>query len=225
MRIIPSLRKLALAALFVSPCIGEAALVINNITPSTQNFAASLSGPTAEIFFSPFEDRQFAFSFTTGPDTVTVTDFTFSISLGDVILSPIQITLSTGTVVPGGTGGITLGTVAPLSPTPVGQLLTVTPTSTVTLTPSTNYWIHLTVPSGGGIYSVNNSNNPILAPGWSLGNSWYYEPDFGGSWTEITSGPKARVNLNVESVPEPTTVVLGAVSGLLLCTRRRRFTA
>ena len=142
-----------------------------------------------------------------------------------IFFSPIQVTLSTGTVVPGGTGGLTLGTVAPLSPTPVGQLLTVTPTSTVTLTPSTNYWIHLTVPSGGGIYSVNNSNNPILAPGWSLGNSWYYEPDFGGSWTEITSGPQARVNLNVQSVPEPTTIVLGAVSGLLLCTRRRRFTA
>lgn len=221
MKLIHSIRNVAVAAFLITPAFSDAALVINNLVPGTQGFAASLSGPTAGDFFAPFENRQFAFSFTTGLDTVTVTDFTFSINMGDAFLSPIQVTLSTGTVVPGGTGSMTLGSVAPLAPTPIGQLLTITPASTITLQPSTEYWAHLTVPTGSAIYAVNNSNAPILASGWALGNSWYYDPDFGGSWTEITSGPQARVSLNVQTVPEPTTAMLGCLGALLVCRRRR----
>lgn len=216
------IRNLIAAAAILVPTFSHAALVINNLAAGTQGFAASMSGPTAEFFpGAPFDNRQVAFSFTTGAEMVTLTNLTFALNVGDPSITPIEITLSTGSVVPGGTGLLSLGTVAPLSDTPISQVLTLTPSSTVTLNPSTEYWLHFTVPAGGGIYTLNNGNAPTLAPGWALGNSWYYEPDFGGAWTEVTSGVKARVNMNVESVPEPTTAMLGA-TGLLFLLRRRR---
>lgn len=216
----------ATAAFVFAPAISHATIVISNLTPGTQSFAASLSGPTAEffpgtLFSSPFDNREIAFTFTTGLDAVTLTSLSFSVNVGDPAISPIHFSLSTGSGVPGGTGALSLGSVAPLSDTPVGQTLTLTPSTTVTLNASTEYWLHVTVPTGGGIYSFNNTNTPAFAPGWSLGNTWYYEPDFGGSWTEITSGVKARISMDVAPVPEPTSAMLASVGAFLLLRRRR----
>jgi hypothetical protein len=213
---------IATAAVVFAPALSHATIVINNLAMGTQSFGASLSGPTAEFFpGSPFDNREIAFTFTTGADVVTLTSLTFSVNVGAPSISPIEFTLSTGSAVPGGTGALSLGSVAPLSDTPVGQTLTLTPSSTVTLNAATEYWLHVTVPAGGGIYAFNNTNTPTFAPGWSLGNTWYYEPDFGGGWTEVTSGPKARISMNVATVPEPTTAVLGSMGALLLLRRRR----
>ena len=151
------IRNLIIAASILAPAFSHGTIVINNLTGGSQGFAASVSGPTAEFFpGAPFENRQVAFSFTTGPDIVTLTSLSFAVNVNDAPLTPIEITLSTGSVVPGGTGLLSLGTVAPLSPTPVGQLLSITPAATVTLNASTQYWLHFTVPTGGGIYTVNN---------------------------------------------------------------------
>ena len=68
----------------------------------------------------------------------------------------------------------------------------------------------------------DNGNAPVIEPGWTLGNTWYFAPDFGGSWTEVTSGPQARVELTVEAVPEPSTPLLGLVAAGMVLRRRRR---
>jgi hypothetical protein len=196
----------------------SAAVVINNLAPATQGFAASLSGPTAGFgIFGPFEDREIAFSFMTGPDPAIIQSLSISINLGDAFLSPIQADISTGPPVNGGQIPVTLGTAVPAAPTPTTQVITITAGSACTLDPSSIYWIHLTVPSGSAINAMNNSNAPVLAPGWSLGNTWARDPDFGGSWNEISSGPQARIALEVEMVPEPGSVTLVALGmGLLL---------
>lgn len=216
------LRALAVS-LLLGPVCPAATVVIDNLGAGTQGFAASLSGPNASFgFFGTFEDRQMAFSFVSGPAPVELTRLRFSINIGDVAVDPIQATLSTGGPVPGGINPITIGSAAPAAPTPVGQLLTIVPAAPIQLTANTSYWIHFTVPTGTAIYTINNSNAPVIEPGWSLGNTWYYAPDFGGSWTEVTSGPQARVELTVEAVPEPSSTVLGLVAGGLALRRRRR---
>jgi hypothetical protein len=163
-----------------------------------------------------------AFSFVSGPDSVYLTQLRFSISIGDVAIDPIQATLSTGGSVPGGINPITIGSAAPAAPTPIGQLLTIVPTAPIQLAANTSYWIHFTVPTGTAIYTINNNNAPVVDPGWTLGNTWYYEPDFGGNWSEVTSGPQARVELTVEAVPEASSLLLGLVATGLVLRRRRR---
>lgn len=217
-----TLSAIAISLLLGSVC-PAATVVISNLSGGTQGFGASLSGPSASFgFFGTFEDRQVAFSFVSGPDSVHLTQLRFSISIGDVAIDPIQATLSTGGPVPGGINPITIGSAAPAAPTPVGQLLTIVPTVPVLLAANTSYWIHFTVPTGSAIYTINNNNAPVVDPGWTLGNTWYYEPDFGGSWTEVTSGPQARVEMTVEAVPEPSATLLGLVAGGIALRRRRR---
>ncbi len=211
------------ASLLLGSVCHAATLAINNLSGGNQGFAASLSGPTASFgFFGTFEDRQVAFNFVSGPDNVHLTQLRFSINVGDVAIDPIQATLSTGSSVAGGINPINIGSVGPLAPTPVGQLLTLAPAAPIMLSANTNYWVHFTVPTGSAIYTINNGNAPVVAPGWTLGNTWYYAPDFGGSWTEVTSGPQARVELTVEAVPEPSTPLLGLVAAGMVLRRRRR---
>ncbi len=195
-------------------------MVIDNLGVGTQGFAASLSGPVATDFFGdPYDNREVAFSFTSGPALVALSELAFVSNLaGSPSLNSIQATLSTGTVAPGGQDLIALGLTTPTSNTPATQLLTITPSSPVPLTPNTTYWIHFTVPAGDAVYTINNSNAPVIASGWSLDNTWYYAP--GDVWTEVSSGPQARMRLSVIPVPEPTTTSLAVVALALI--RRRR---
>lgn len=218
----PPMKLLPVALLlsaFASASPG-AVLAINNFGAGTQGFAASLSGPTAEIFSFPFDNREFAFSFGTGAVPVEVTSLRFVVNIGDVFIDSIHAELSTGSPVAGPVSGVSLGNVAPGAASPITQTLTMLPATTITLAPATTYWVHLTVPSGGAIYSVLNNNVPVFEPGWSLGNSWYYDPDSG--WAEITSGPQARIQLNVQPVPEPTAAGLGLALLAAVATRRQR---
>lgn len=218
------LRLFIPASLLLASTSQGSVIAISNLSGGTQSFGASLSGPTANFGFigGEFENRQVAFSFITGTDTVQLTHFSFSISVGDVNLDPILATLSTGSSVAGGINPVTIGSVAPVSPVPVGQIMSIVPASPIPLQANTNYWVHFTVPAGAGIYSINNGNAPVVEPGWTLGNTWYYEPDFGGLWTEVTSGPLARVRMTVETVPEPSGVLLGLAGGAMMLRRRRR---
>lgn len=215
------LRALTVSLLLGSVC-PAATVVIDNLGAGTQGFAASLSGPSASFVFGNFEDRQVAFSFVSGPAPVELTQLRFSINVGDISTDSIQATLSTGGSVPGGINPITIGSAAPAAPTPVGQLLTIVPVAPIQLTANTSYWIHFTVPTGTAIYTINNSNAPVIEPGWTLGNTWFFEPDFGGSWTEVTSGPQVRIEMTVEAVPEPSSTLLGLVAGVVALRRRRR---
>lgn len=206
-----------LAGVLALSCISQAAVVIDNLATGTQSFSLSLSGPTATGFFGgSFADREVAFSFTTGGYDTTLNKIEFYISIGKPILSPIQMTLSSGSSVPGGIDPVILGTVTPASVSPTVQLLDITPAIPATLTANTQYWIHVTVPSGGAVYSFANTNTPQIESGWSLGNTWSRTPS--SAWSELDSGPVARIRL---TVPEPSSVLLGGM-GLLLLLRRKR---
>lgn len=215
----PSLRRSLLFALIVHlPAAGWGAVVIDNLAAGTQGFAASLSGPTAVGFFGfPFANREVAFSFTSGPDLVRLTQMDFVVNITSSA-SPIQLMLSTGSSVPGGNDPVLIGSVAPAGNSPTTQTLTVVPASAIFLQPGTLYWVHFTVPSGSGNYTFNNGNAPVVDPGWSLGNTWSRSSST-SAWSELTSGPQARVRLTV--VPEPSALLLGAC-GLLAVLRRRR---
>lgn len=214
MKLLPCL---ALASLLVLSGEANAAVVIDNLANGTQSFSLSLSGPTTTGFLGgPFADREVAFSFTTGNYDTTLNKIEFFVAIGKPILSPIQMTLSTGSSVPGGIDPVVLGTVTPASVNPTVQLLEIAPLVPPALTANTLYWIHVTVPSGGALYSFANTNTPIVEPGWSLGNTWSRTPFT--TWSELDSGPVAKIRL---TVPEPSSTLLGGF-GLLLMWRRKR---
>ncbi len=209
---------LVLAATVTS---SSAAVVIDNLSLGTQSFSQTLSGPTATGFFfnNPMPDREVAFTFTTGGLNVYLTELSFGVAIGKAILDPIRLTLSKGSTVPGGTNPQILGEVTSPSSTPTNQILTLIPSLQVLLEANTQYWMHVTVPNGAAVYSFVNTNNQSLAPGWTLGNTWSQSPI--SPWSELTSGPQARIRMSVEAVPEPHAVLLGGVGCLLLLRRRR----
>lgn len=199
----------------------NAAVVIDNLSLGNQSFSQTLSGPTATGFFfnSPMPDREVSFSFTTAVDDVYLTQFEFGVSIAKAILEPIRLTLSKGSSVPGGIDPQVIGEVTPSSTSPTSQILSLTPSSQVLLEANTQYWMSVTVPVGAAVYSFVNTNSTVTAPGWSLGNSWSQNPQ--SPWSELTSGPQARIRMNVEAVPEPHAALLGGLGVLLLLLRRR----
>jgi hypothetical protein len=212
--------SLILAAIFglVATGISNAAVVIDNLATGNQSFSMSLSGPTATGFLGgPFADREVAFSFTTGSYDTTLNKLEFYIAIGKPILGPIQMTLSTGTSVPGGIDPVILGSITSTSTSPTIQLLEIAPTIPVDLTANTLYWVHVTVPTGGALYSFANTDTPMVESGWSLGNTWSRTPL--STWSELDSGPVARIRL---TVPEPSSALLGGLGLLLLLRRNRR---
>lgn len=214
-----SFRRSLLFALVVQiPSLVSGAVVIDNLSGGTQGFAASLSGPSAVGFLGfPFADREVAFSFTSGPDLVRLAQLDFMVNITSNA-SPIQVMLSTGSAVPGGNDPVLVGSVAPAGNSPTTQTLSIVPAGSIFLQPATLYWVHLTVPTGSGNYTLNNNNAPVVDPAWALGNTWSRTSST-GAWSEINSGPQARIRLTV--VPEPSALLLGSC-GLLLALRRRR---
>ncbi len=198
-----------------------AAVVIDNLSLGTQSFSQTLSGPTATGFFlpTPMPDREVAFSFTTAGTDVYLTEFAFGVSIGKAILDPIRLTLSKGASVPGGIDPQVIGEVTPPATTPTSQILTLTPSLQVLLEANTQYWMHVTVPVGAAVYSFANTNNPVIEPGWILENSWSQNPQ--SPWSELTSGPQARIRMTVDAVPEPQAALLGGFGMLVLLLRRR----
>jgi hypothetical protein len=221
MNLPPRALFLSLASLLAFACEAPAAVVINNLPFGTQGFAESLSGPNGQDFFGdPYADHGIAFSFTTGNADATLTEIAFLVSIGNTGTSAIELELSTGNSVPGGTNPFIFGAATPSGPSPVTQLLTVTPGSPAQLLANTQYWIRFNIPVGTDLYSIQNTNTPALAPGWSLGTTWRTEP--GIPWEEINSTLYPRVRFTaVEAVPEPTTLLI-STSSLLLLFRRKR---
>lgn len=210
---------LLLAVLLVPTSPLSAAVVIDNLTAGTQGFSTGMTGPDANIGgFFQIPNNQSAFQFTTGGISDTLLTLEAVINVVDNS-SPILATISTGASVPGGTNPQTIGNVAPV----VGSgttIVTFTPAAPIALAANTTYWVHFTVPTGEGYYSLLNSDAPVENQGWDLLNTWNL-PTMGG-WNEITSGPQARVRITTSSVvPEPSVVLLSAFGTLALLRRRR----
>lgn len=221
MKSTPFVSSFGAACLLAFSSQARSAVVINNLPIGTQGFAESLSGPDGQDFFGdPFANHEIAFSFTTGNADATLTEIAFLVSVSSSGTSPIQLELSTGSSAPGGTNPVIFGAATPLGPTPISQLLTVSPGSPAQLLANTQYWIRFTVPVGTDLYAIQNTNTPTLAPGWSLGSTWRTEP--GIPWEEINSNLFPRVRLTaVEAVPEPGTLLISSGCLLLLLRRRR----
>lgn len=212
---------LGLGSLLTFACACPAAVVINNLPFGSQGFSESLSGPDGQDFFGdPYVDREIAFSFTTGIANASLTEVAFLTSVGGNGTSPIQLELSTGSTAPGGTTPLVFGAATPTGSIPVTQLLTITPGSPVQLLANTQYWFRFTVPVGTDVYTILNTNTPVLTNGWSLGTTWRSAE--GMPWEEINSTLSPRVRITaIEAVPEPGTLLLGATSLILLFRRSR----
>lgn len=218
---IPSLS----AAFALLTSSASAVVVIDNFGTSTGGSAAA-SGPTASFFFglSPFPDREAAFNFTTGPTAAYLDELQISLAIGDNT-SPLVATLSTGSSAPGGTNPVALGTYAPASASPTIQTATFAQTpNSILLAANTEYWVHLTVPTGNGIYTMSFSDTPTYANGYALDEAWGYTPASGippTGWNLDGTSGVARIRMEVTPVPETASVLLGGL-GLVLLLRRRR---
>jgi hypothetical protein len=220
----PPLRALipGLGSLFTLACNCYAAVLIDNLPFGTQGFSENLSGPGGQDFFGdPFINREVAFSVTTGIYNTALTEVAFFASVGGNGVSPIELEISLGSTAPGGTNPVVFGTVTPIGPVPVTQLLAITPVAPVPLLANTQYWFRFTVPAGTDVYTILNTNTPVLTNGWSLGTTWRSEE--GAPWEEVNGILSPRVRLTgIEAVPEPSGALLGAVSMVLLFRRSRR---
>jgi len=210
-----------LVAFLATALTSRGAVVIDNLTIGSQSSSQSLSGPSAVsgFFGAPFPDREVAFSFLTGNSQYQLNSLEFAVAIGGGSLSPIMVTLSTGTLAPGGINPFSLGMVAPTSNSPTNQILAIVPTTATILEANTLYWIHYTVPTGNALYSIANSNTPTVDPEWTLGNSWSRTPT--SPWSELDSGPVPRIRMTVTPIPEPAASLLGGIGCLLLLRRRR----
>lgn len=195
----------------------RAVVVIDNLTPGGNSFASSVTGPVGSGIFAPPPNRQSTFSFVTGSNASYLDMLEIVVNVSNNS-SGMQAVISTGSSLPGGSGGTVISTVIAAS-SPITQVLTFTPSSTILLDAATQYWVLLSVPSGSGAFSMNNTTNVTTAPGWTLENTYFYEPSF---WTELSSGPQARIRLSVTPIPEVSAPMMGCIGVFLLLRRRNR---
>jgi hypothetical protein len=110
--------------------------------------------------------------------------------------------------------GSSLGTLSgSLNPTTAG-IYTYTPASSLTLSPSTHYYVVLTAetPVASGAYSWSQSAFPPSIYYWAAGNSVLHSSDGGSFWTSEPSpypySGMAQFQINATLVPEPGTLSL-----------------
>lgn len=209
--------KFALCLLALST-LCPAAVVIDNLNSTTNGFSTGLTGPSAGIppFFS-LPNHQTAFTFTTGADDDELVSVEIVITVVNNS-SAISAMLSTGSSVPGGTNPISIASLTP-TVSSGGTTLNFTAASPIALAANTTYWVHFTVPTGAGYYSVLHADSPTEQLGYSLGTSWQYSPL--GGWSDI--GPQIRTRITTTAViPEPAAALTGGLGLLLLLRRRRR---
>lgn len=189
-----------------------AVLVIDNLDSGPNAFASSVTGPTAFIpFSSNLPNRRAAFTFTTPSYNSELAELRAVFNV-NVLGSPIEAILSTGPTVPGGTNPISLASVTPAA-IANGQILDFTPTVAVALAANTQYWIDFVATSGGGIYTLANTDAPLVESGWTFGASYQYNTASG--WSDLSPGMQARVSLDVIPEAHSFLLVVGSMSLLL----------
>ncbi len=214
---------LALLATGLLALGSPAAVVIDSFSGSSNGNSAA-SGPTAGFFLpGTFTDREAAFDFYTGSTASWLNQLDLLIAVGDHS-TPLEASLTTGSTAPG-TNPVSIGSFTPSSPSPTLQTFSFQPNpNTILLAPNTRYWVHLTVSSGGGLYTLSYSDTQNNAPGWSLDETWGYTPPGSPSptgWNQDGTPGVAKARLDVTVVPEPGALLLCGL-GMLVLLRRRR---
>ncbi|MCB1131528.1 MAG: PEP-CTERM sorting domain-containing protein [Verrucomicrobiae bacterium] len=176
-------------------------------------------------------DTPIANSFTTGPGAGwTLDGLTLSLSEALTVSGSISIELFSDN---SGAPGTSLAVLS--GPDPSGSSFTdytYTPGGTVTLAAATTYWVVASGPLEGvfDTYAwerTSDTSESFAASGWSIGDATY-EATTGtssatwGSWSVVSAGDPNLFSVSATAVPEPSGVMLVALSGGLLVTARRR---
>lgn len=219
--------RLTLLSAILSSLYSEGATVFDSITGNTiGGNNAEITGPNSSIlvftFLVPKPDEEVAVQFQTGafPSTFDQLDFAIN-SFLPTSTDPIEVSLSSGPTAPGGVNPISLGSVTP-SGGGGTQVLTVAPSVPVPLAANTSYWLHFTTSGSDPIYTLGSIVGTNTSGSWSVTDVSILEPSVNPAWvTQPGLIPALRIEAT-ESIPEPSTTLLGALGAIFaLCTRRR----
>ena len=202
-----------LAVVSVAPC-SAALILVSNIeqpTRDTTGIYAAIPGTAGQWATQ---------AFTTDGSSYTLSSLdTF---LGNLAGSPLVVAelhaqgglFNVGTL-------LTTFNVPSLTPAP--SLVSLTPTSAVTLAPNTTYWIVFGVVGSGRLgWSYAEGNNET-GPG-SLG-AYGYSPDDGATWGSFGTENPYQIRILVEAVgavPEPASSLMLLAGLAVTCGRRLR---
>ena len=217
------IRPLTLLTLGILSTCAQAVLVLDSFSGSSIG-NSSASGPTAGFFIpGSFADRETAFDFHTGSDAVWLNQLDIAVAVGNHTTA-VEASITTGNSAPG-SNPVSIGSFTPANPTPTIQTISFQPAAnTVLLAPNTRYWVHLTVSSGAGLYTLTYSDTQNNAPGWLLDETWAYTPPGAippTGWNQDATSGVAKVRLDATQVPEPSAALIGSV-GLFFLIRRRK---
>ena len=131
-------------------------------------------------------------------------------------------------IVIGAFPGSSIGTLnGSLDPVAAG-LYTYSPASSLTLSPTTEYFMVLTagtaIANGAYEWSVTSTRAPTLSGGWN-GDRVLFSAVDGATWGPGPAGSYAQFAISATAVPEPSTLGLFALGGFFLVRHRRKATA
>jgi hypothetical protein len=122
-----------------------------------------------------------------------------------------------------------LGSLSGAANPSAGGLFTYT-TSSLTLSPSSNYWVVLTAatPVANGSYYWSGANSGVYSSsgGWFLsGGSFFSTDGLSSHWSGSRTGPGPfQLAINATAIPEPSSLVLFGLGGMYLALVAKRRT-
>jgi hypothetical protein len=172
-----------------------------------------------------------------GSDSWLATDIRTGTNAGGYLLNSVQLALTDASGTPSGftamiyninplievpVPGSSLGTLNGSLDPVAGGVYTYSPASTLTLSPSTVYFIVLTagtaVANGAYEWSVVNIFAPTISGGW-IGDRILLSSSVGLNWTQVPSA-LPQFAISAIAVPEPSTLGLLALGGFFLIRHR-----
>jgi hypothetical protein len=172
-------------------------------------------------------DSWLAAGFRTGPNPDGYLLDSVQLGMADATGNPsgFAAMLYSSTTVVGAFPKSSLGTLTgSLNPTTAG-IYTYTPTSTLTLSPSTFYFVVLTgdTPVANGAYSWSESAYPPSVNDWVAFNGVMQSANGTSPWQSTPYLGMAQFQINATLVPEPGVLTLFALGGVFfLCRHWRR---